>query len=119
MLDAHEAGICRFRRSAMSTLRIKRDSGYADYLRAYSVLVDGARVGEIKNGETRDFPILPGQHQLRLKIDWCGSNTIHFVASNSDVLEFSAKPNLRGLKLLAAFWYLLAVPSSWIILNRD
>src|SRR5579864_8594047 len=103
----------------MSTLRIKRDSSYADHLRAYSVIVDGNRVGEIKNGETRDFPILPGQHQLRLNIDWCGSNTIDFVASDSDVLEFSSRSNLRGLKLLAAFWYLLAAPSSWIILERD
>jgi hypothetical protein len=43
----------------MSTLRIRRAKEFADYLRSYTILLDGAKLGEIKNGETREFPIFP------------------------------------------------------------
>lgn len=103
----------------MAMLRIKRDSGYADRLRAYSVILDGIQAGKIGNGEIKEFPIPPGQHELRLKVDWCGSNAIQFAASNNDTLSFSARSNLRGMKLLAAVWYVFVAPKSWIVLERE
>jgi hypothetical protein len=39
-------------------------------LRAYKVVVDGKTVGEIRNGETKEFPMSAGQHDVSLKIDW-------------------------------------------------
>jgi hypothetical protein len=44
-------------------------------LRASKVVVDGKKVGEIRNRETKNFlsPVSGGQHDLSLKIDWCGS----------------------------------------------
>lgn len=103
----------------MAVLRIKRDSGYADRLRDYSVILDGIQTGKIGNGETKEFPIPPGQHELRLKVDWCGSNAIQFAASNNDILGFSARSNLQGVKLLAAVWYVFFAPKSWIVLERE
>jgi hypothetical protein len=95
-----------------------RDSGYADRLRAYKVVVDGKPVGEIRNGETKEFPVSCGQHALALKVDWCGSKTIQFAAVEGDVRTFDAKSNLRGPKLLAAMWRALFTWSSWIILTE-
>jgi hypothetical protein len=82
-------------------------------------MLNGTKVGEIRNGETREIPIPPGQYELRLKIDWCGSNTIRFAAFDSDTLNFSVQSNLRGVKLLAALWYVLFQPNAWITLQRE
>ena len=102
----------------MALLRIVRDSGYADRIRTYKILIDGATVGKISNGETKEFPIAPGHHEISLKIDWCGSNTVQFTATEGDVLTFDAKSNLRGLKLAASLWHVLFAWSSWIILTE-
>ncbi len=100
----------------MALLRIVRDSGYADRLRADKVVVDGKTAGDIRNGEIKEFPISDGQHFVSLKIDWCGSKTIQFTIAEGGVITFDAKSNLRGPKLLAALWHALFAWSSWIIL---
>jgi hypothetical protein len=101
----------------VALLRIVRDSGYADRLRAYKILVDGKTIGEIRDGETREFPISSGQHDLALKLDWCGSKTTQFAVVEGDALTFYAKSNLRGPRVLAALWRALFMWSSWIILT--
>jgi hypothetical protein len=99
-------------------LRIVRDSGYADRLRAYTVKLDGNKAGEVRNGETKDIQIPSGQHTLALKIDWCGSNTVGFEASDGDVVTFYANSNLRGPKLFASIWHALFAWNSWIVLKQ-
>jgi hypothetical protein len=68
--------------------------------------------------ETKEFPISPGQHDLSLKIDWCGSKTIQFTVADGDVLTFDAKSNLRGPRLLAALWYALFARSSYLLIEQ-
>jgi hypothetical protein len=68
-----------------------RDSGHADRLRAYKVIVDGNTAGEIRNGETMEFPISSGQHDLLFKNDWCGSKTTQFTTGDREVRTFDAK----------------------------
>jgi hypothetical protein len=102
----------------LALLNIVRDSGYADRLRAYKVIVDGKTAGEIRNGETKEFPISSGQHELSLKIDWCGSKTIRFTVADGDVLRFDAKSNLRGPRVLALAWYALFAWSSYLHIEQ-
>jgi hypothetical protein len=64
-------------------IRIKRDSGYADRLRAYKVVLDGDVIAEIRNGQQLDLDVPPGRHRLQLKIDWCRSNCVDFEASGN------------------------------------
>ena len=101
----------------MALMKIVRDSGYADHLRAYEVVLDGKVVGKIGNGETSEFPISNGQHDLSLKIDWCGSKVIQFTAAEGDVLTFDAKSNFRGPALVGALWHVLFARNSWILLE--
>ena len=98
----------------MAFLRIVRDSGYADRIRAYKVVVDGSTVGTIGDGETKEFLVSGGQHNVSLKIDWCGSNTIPFAVAEGDVATFDAKSNLRGGMLLAALWYITFARNSYL-----
>jgi hypothetical protein len=101
----------------MALLKIVRDSGYADRLRDYKVVLDGKEAGKVANGETIEFPIPAGQHSLSLKIDWCGSNTIQFTALEEDVITFDARSNLRGSRILATLWFALFASNSYIVLN--
>lgn len=77
-------------------IRVVRASGWIDRLRAYQVIVDGKTVGEIFDGETRVFAVSPGRHQIRLKIDWFGSNILGLEVAEGDKATLHAKSNLQG-----------------------
>ena len=95
-----------------------RDSGYADRARKYQVVVDEAVVGQVSNGETKEFSLSPGHHEVRMKIDWCGSRPVEFTATERDTVTFRARSNLRGSKLFAALWYVIFDRNSYILLER-
>lgn len=80
----------------MAVLKIARDSGYSDRQRAYRVILDGAKIGEVRDGRTERFAIAPGQDTLSVKIDWCGSKTVDFTVAGDEEIRFAAKSNLRA-----------------------
>lgn len=51
-------------------IRLRRDIGWTDKLRAYKVVLDHAIVGKIREGEEIEMDASPGKHELYLKIDW-------------------------------------------------
>ncbi len=66
-------------------IRLRRDSQFADKLRAYKIILDGLQIGQIRDGQAQEFDVSPGNHILSLKIDWCSSNEVEFVAGEEDV----------------------------------
>lgn len=102
----------------MASLTIARDSGYADWLRSYSVILDGTQIGEIKDAETRTFFVSPGKHDLVIKLDWCGSKKLTFVASEEVTSHFRVMSNLRGAKVLFGILYLLFARNSYLRLEQ-
>ncbi len=102
----------------MAVLKIARDSGYSDRLRAYRVILDGAKIGEVRDGRTERFAIAPGQHTLSVKIDWCGSKTVDFTVAGDEEIRFAAKSNLRGFNIFAALWYVILDRHSYLLLQR-
>ncbi len=103
----------------MAVLKVVRDSGYADRLRAYRVILDGEKIGEVRDGQAQRFTIAPGQHTISLKIDRCGSNTIEFTAAGDEEIWFQVRSNLRGLRMLAGFWYVIFDRHSYLVLERS
>lgn len=101
----------------MATLTISRESAFADRLRAYAVMLDGKKIGDLGNGETKSFVIEPGQHTLALKIDWCGSPVLAFTASDNTVAFFRASTNLKGIKIFFAIWYVLFERNAYLQLQ--
>lgn len=96
----------------MSTLKIKRLTSYTDSLRAYQILLDQKVIGKIRSGEEAVFDIEHGHHELRLEIDWKGSDTIAFEANN-DAIEFECS---SGVKFMD---FLFPKPQDpWILLRR-
>ena len=61
----------------MSTLLLRRRDGtWQGLLRSYTVLVDGETAGKVAYDSEISLPVSPGTHQVRMKIDWCGSPTL-------------------------------------------
>lgn len=102
----------------MASLTIVRDSGYADRLRAYTIVLDDEKIGEVKDGETKRFSLAPGNHRLALRIDWGGSKTVEFTVTEADHLTFQAKSNLRGPRVILSLWYVLFEPNSYLLVEQ-
>ncbi|MBC3860507.1 hypothetical protein H8K32_00200 [Undibacterium jejuense] len=100
-------------------LIVSRDSGYADSLRAYAVLIDGVKIGEIRNAETKEFSIEPGRHNISAKIDWCRTSALDFTAKEGEQLSFVVSSNLRGLRLLLIFWYAIVARSKYLRIEQE
>jgi hypothetical protein len=89
-----------------TTISVIRDSGYADRLRDYRILLDGAEIGRVGNGGERSFEVAAGRHQLMLKVDWGRSNIVAFDISESQISQFKCGSNLRGWRLALAIYYM-------------
>lgn len=99
-------------------LSITRDSGYADRLRAYEVILDGKVVGDIPEATTKSFQISPGPHTLYLKIDYIRSNKVNFEHKSNEALKFVCRNNIRGKKVLLWPLYLTVLRNKYITLAQ-
>ncbi|QDT29993.1 hypothetical protein Enr10x_53520 [Gimesia panareensis] len=81
----------------MSTLTVTRESGCADKMRKYSILVDGVSIGSIGEGETLHSEIDPQKHRVEARIDFCGSRTLEIDGSHDQSLTVrSGLPSWHG-----------------------
>jgi hypothetical protein len=102
----------------MPKLHIERVDALVDWLRAYKILLDGEVVGQIRNGREVVLEVPPGRHELSLKIDWAGSNTLTFDAAEGP-LYFDCGCRLRGKDiLLRGPAYLLAPSGDYLWLRQ-
>lgn len=69
----------------MTTLQVTRPREWQNKLRKYQLYVDGEKVGDIANGETKDFILPEGLHTVVAKIDWCSSPELTFNLKDGDV----------------------------------
>ena len=76
-----------------SVVRIQRlRSGWRDRFRRYELLLDGQAAGPVKNGEVIELLVAPGQHVLKVKIDWKGSDEKRFTIEANQTAEFRCAP---------------------------
>lgn len=102
-----------------TTITISRDSGYADRLRDYRVLVDRIEEAGIGNGETKTLEVSPGEHELLLKIDWCRSNAVRFEISEDQTVKFSCGSSLRRSRPGLAIYYVLFARNQYLWLKAQ
>ena len=89
-------------------LVLKREHAlWEDTARKYKVFIDEIEVDDIKDGETKNFPLCEGEHSLQLKIDWCSSQKINFVVKNGETTFATCspakKPPLIGMFIYVTF----------------
>ncbi len=64
------------------------------------------------------MPIGEGKHTLIAKIDWCGSESIHFSISPGETVNFSVRSNLRGWRILLTLFVILFSRNSYLSLKQ-
>lgn len=79
----------------MARLIIKRTSEWNNRMRDIGIYLDGEKIGTIGNGEIKEFETKPGEHTLKSKIDWCGSETLKMSLTDNE----TKKVELSGFKL--------------------
>jgi len=77
----------------MSTLSIQRQRQCQSILRKVKIIVDGHKIEEIANGETKSFKISSGKHNVVAQIDWCKSPELNFYVSADSTKSFSLNFN--------------------------
>jgi len=102
----------------MSKIIIQRDSGYADRVRKYKVILNNNEIGQISNGETKEFDAPLGDNEVFIKIDWCRSNKICFDGHKDNIEQFNCGSSLRGIKLLFGIIYALFMPHHYLWLSN-
>lgn len=103
-----------------TTIYLARTPELHDRLRKYKIFIDEEYVGDISRDETRKFQLVPGEHRIRLKIDWCGSNTLVLNARpNQDIyLECGNNCGNFPINIVRTFIALIFVPSSFLYVKR-
>jgi hypothetical protein len=91
-----------------ATIRVEReDVPWADRRRRYKVLIDGDPVGHVGRGEAAAFPVMPGRHQVALKLDWAGSRPITVDLADDGHVRLRCAPGLEVSDVLRRPWRLL------------
>lgn len=104
--------------SGLAIVVIKRRNILQDAARSYAVFIDGAVVGKMWAFQTKIFPLVPGPHELQLKI-------VNTGRSCSDVFKIDVKArdrvvfrtHFRGMK--NALMLPFALPAGASALARD
>jgi hypothetical protein len=84
----------------------RRSDDSLGFLRRLVVYVDGSKVAKIRPGQQADFAAEPGQHSVRVRMDflWGGPIWVHTTADHDTLVTFrgSSSPRhlLRGLARL-------------------
>jgi hypothetical protein len=98
----------------MAAIRIKRPFEYNGMLRSYQVVLDGKTVGKVANNDEIEIPLGAGQHDLRLKIDWCGSNTLSFSIAENETKTFEGK----SCNPFVSIYYVIFEHDNFLILKQ-
>lgn len=86
----------------MAKLMINRSSEYSNKLRSIGIYLDDKKIGDIADGESKEFEVEEGVHTLRAKIDWCRSNPINLKINSEEIVRF----NLSGRNPFLSLFYI-------------
>ena len=94
-------------------LVLERIHHYRDTIRSYQVLIEGERVGQIRDDKTETFLLRPGSYTLRLQLLWIFSPKVVVELPAGTQTRMICGPNGGILQA----WRLFFAPTTAIFLN--
>ena len=97
----------------MAKIKIERNSEWNNRARAIGIYISDEKVGTINNGETQEYEVENGEHEIFAKIDWCRSPKIKLNLSENETKTIKLSgfkygtwiyPTIMGMML---FYYLM------------
>jgi hypothetical protein len=75
----------------MAKIRIARNAGWLGALAGIEIFVDGKKIGTVDNGETQDYEVENGQHEVYAKMGWDRSQKteLNIVEDETTVLKLT------------------------------
>jgi hypothetical protein len=73
---------------------------WMDRVREYQVWVDGQQRAQIGDDSTVQIGVTPGEHRVRLKIDWCSSPELAITVPHGAIVRLECRPNAGALSAL-------------------
>jgi hypothetical protein len=69
------------------TIRFVRPRGYADWIRSYTIRVNGKEVGAIRNGGTLEVKVALGVTTVEAEIDWAKAKPLTITTAPHQTIE--------------------------------
>ncbi|MFF7249420.1 hypothetical protein ACFZBU_36605 [Embleya sp. NPDC008237] len=91
--------ITQQRENDLSQISVFREFGRGAAMRSVKVIVDGRKVGKVKQMENCDVPVSPGRHTVRCEMDWIGSQSVTVDVEAGQSVSLVCR--VRGLKKLS------------------
>ncbi|PQO35963.1 hypothetical protein DTL21_08530 [Bremerella cremea] len=99
-------------------LRITRPTQYQDYLRAYTIKVDGRHREKIRVNETITISVESGTLLVMASIDWAKAPPLLVIIQPGETVDLEVRGALRGWKIFLASYYVFFRPGKWLELRR-
>lgn len=100
-------------------ITIKRKKCASDFNRKYAVHIDGKKICSVKNGKEEKFDIPYGKHSIKIKLDWCSSNTLEFDYRKEDDITFICHSSQKDNKSPFSIKKLTIDKDSYITLYQE
>lgn len=83
----------------MPKIVINRSSEYSNKLRKIEIHIENKKIGEINDGETKEFVVEPDEHKLTAKIDWCKSKDLIISVKDEETktIDLSSRNPIESL----------------------
>lgn len=110
-VEKHKLSISEDSSRPINTITLIRGIEPTNYIRKYSVILNGKVKTYIKSGETIHIPISPGEHNIQVKIDWCKTKPYKVSLVEGQNVELYCGAAYNNFKCL---FVLIFKPSSYI-----
>jgi len=77
----------------MPKISVHRNKNWMISLKMFEVFLDEQRIGYLTNGETAEYEVPAGPHNLKVKMGMLGSKCIDFNVYNKETKSFSVSRN--------------------------
>jgi len=92
----------------------RADARWRDSARRYRVLIDGVQRALLGDDDTVQLSVTPGEHRLRLTVDWRGSREMLLNLKHDEIVRLECRPQAR---LWSVLLYVTVWRNDYISLN--
>jgi membrane protease YdiL (CAAX protease family) len=100
-------------------IRISRRPAFADKLQTYTVLIDGKEAARIHDDESISVSVLPGDHTVHMKMDWCACGPVAFNVQAGEEIRFACGNHLGGWRIILSPVYLTLLCKRYMWVRRE
>ena len=100
-----------------AVIEVSRSLAQRDAFRAYRIIIDGTRAGELWPGGEVECPVVPGEHEVRVHIDWTGSRPVRVTCTPGGRVKLFVEPTPPGPAIADLFGSLTG-SKPWLSLKQ-